>query len=55
MTVSHQPLERHPITMKLTALLVSFALLLPAYASIGPEANLYIVNKVIAPDGFNRS
>ena len=26
-----------------------------AYAAIGPRANLFIENKVIGPDGFNRS
>ncbi len=26
-----------------------------AYASIGPVADLHIVNKYISPDGFNRS
>ena len=25
------------------------------YAAIGPRANVYIENKVIAPDGFSRS
>lgn len=32
---------------------LSFALL--AYASIGPVTDLYVVNKVIAPDGFSRT
>jgi hypothetical protein len=41
-------------------LLNALALLLPAvyggvYASIGPVAELEIVNRVIAPDGFPRS
>ncbi len=40
-------------------LLYALALLLPAvyrgvYASIGPSAELEIVNRVIAPDGFTR-
>ena len=32
-----------------------FFLFATAYAAIGPTANLYIGNKFIQPDGFNRS
>lgn len=34
---------------------LSFHLLSVTYAAIGPEANVFIENKVISPDGFNRS
>lgn len=27
----------------------------PAYAAIGPVADVHVVNRIIAPDGFNRS
>lgn len=27
----------------------------PAYASLGPTGDFLVVNKIIAPDGFNRS
>ena len=32
-----------------------FFLFATAYAAIGPNANVYIGNKIIQPDGFNRS
>ncbi|KAF8998387.1 laccase [Cyathus striatus] len=35
--------------------LVSFTFLAVAYGAIGPVADMHIVNKDIAPDGFNRS
>ncbi|KAG6840214.1 hypothetical protein C0991_008157 [Blastosporella zonata] len=31
------------------------ALISTAYAAIGPSTNLLIVNKVVSPDGFNRT
>ncbi|KAF9563631.1 hypothetical protein CPC08DRAFT_824885 [Agrocybe pediades] len=37
------------------AVLVAISLSSVCYGFIGPTANLYIRNKVIAPDGFNRS
>ncbi|KJA22007.1 hypothetical protein HYPSUDRAFT_215993 [Hypholoma sublateritium FD-334 SS-4] len=37
----------------LTLFALCFASL--AYAAIGPHTNLFIENKVIGPDGFNRS
>lgn len=36
-------------------LLFVLSLIAGAYAAIGPTADLDIVNRVIAPDGFNRS
>ncbi|KAM6492570.1 laccase, multicopper oxidase [Amanita muscaria] len=39
--------------MRLSTAVLS-SLLSLAYASIGPDTNLYIVNKVISPDGFSR-
>nr|BAU94251.1 laccase [Pholiota microspora] len=36
-------------------LTVGLSLVVGAYASIGPIANLYIKNKAISPDGFSRS
>lgn len=52
--------------MKLQTVLVRSAIYFPqiasvffffvtAYAAIGPDANVYIGNKYIQPDGFNRS
>ena len=32
-----------------------FSLLGGVFAALGPLSNLYIANKNIAPDGFNRS
>jgi iron transport multicopper oxidase len=41
--------------MPLPSVFVTTILFATAYAAIGPNANLYIVNKNIAPDGFTRS
>ena len=40
--------------MVLSTSFVSLALALGAFASIGPVADLDIVNLELAPDGFNR-
>ncbi|KIL62858.1 multicopper oxidase [Amanita muscaria Koide BX008] len=41
--------------MHLLSAFVSSTLFSLAYASIGPVADLYVINKVISPDGFSRS
>ncbi|KAM6492606.1 laccase, multicopper oxidase [Amanita muscaria] len=41
--------------MRLTSAFVSLSLISLVYAAIGPFTDLHIVNKVISPDGFNRS
>lgn len=35
--------------------LLSLYLISGVYGSIGPAANVFIQNKIIGPDGFNRS
>ncbi|KAF8169811.1 yellow laccase [Pholiota molesta] len=37
------------------SVLVSISIFVGAYGAIGPSSNLYIENKYILPDGFNRS
>ncbi|KAM6504420.1 Cupredoxin [Amanita muscaria] len=41
--------------MRLPHYLVTASICSFAFAAIGPSTNLHIVNKIIAPDGFNRS
>lgn len=41
--------------MRLAHYLVTASICSFAFAAIGPSTNLHIVNKIIAPDGFNRS
>jgi hypothetical protein len=41
--------------MHFHTLLVSISIVVGAYGAIGPSSNLYIENKYILPDGFNRS
>ncbi|KAF8631818.1 hypothetical protein AX15_002187 [Amanita polypyramis BW_CC] len=41
--------------MRLTLPFVALSLGSLAYAAIGPITNLHVVNRVISPDGFNRS
>ena len=41
--------------MRLLATLVALSSTAVSYGFIGPTANLFIRNKVIAPDGFSRS
>lgn len=42
------------IMRSLTAI-VGISIVVGAYGAIGPSSNLYIQNKYILPDGFNRS
>lgn len=35
--------------------IVGLSFVVGAYSSIGPNANVYVKNKYILPDGFNRS
>jgi hypothetical protein len=44
-----------PRLMFFSSAFVALSLNWFAYASIGPVADLHIVNKYISPDGFNRS
>jgi hypothetical protein len=41
--------------MHFHTLLVSISIVVGAYGAIGPSSNLYIENKYILPDGYNRS
>jgi hypothetical protein len=41
--------------MRYLTVLVSISIFVGAYGAIGPSSNLYIENKYILPDGFNRS
>ncbi|PFH45432.1 multicopper oxidase [Amanita thiersii Skay4041] len=41
--------------MRLTSCFVALSLYTVAYASIGPSSDMYVTNRYIQPDGFNRS
>jgi hypothetical protein len=42
-------------SMRVSSPFVALSFTTFAYASIGPVADLHIVNQVISPDGFSRS